>query len=55
MKNLFYKEGSYEEFINSYKDINNIDLLDSVKNQVSLILDEIKVSKDNALIAFSGK
>jgi histidinol dehydrogenase len=55
MKNLFYKEGSYEEFINSYKDINNIDLLDSVKNQVSLILDEIKVSKDNALIAFSKK
>ena len=55
MKNLFFKDNSFEDFVKNFDQTSTLISLEEVRNSVSLILKEIKLRKDDALISFSKK
>lgn len=55
MSDLFFKDNSFENFIENFDQTSTLASLEEVKDSVSLILKEIKSNKDNALISFSKK
>jgi histidinol dehydrogenase len=55
MSNLFFKDNSFEDFVENFDQASTLVSLEEVRNSVSLILKEIKLRKDDALISFSKK
>ena len=49
------QELSFEDFINNYESIDSVKSSEKLKREVTKILDEVKNSKDNALINLSKK
>ena len=49
------QELSFEDFINNYESIDSVESSEKLKREVTKILDEVKNSKDNALINLSKK
>ena len=49
------QELSFEDFINNYESIDSVKSSEKLKKEVTKILDEVKNSKDNALINLSKK
>ena len=49
------KELEFDDFINNYESSDPLKLSDEFKKQVTDILNEVKLSQDNALISFSKK
>lgn len=49
------QELSFEDFINNYESIDSVKSSEELKREVTKILDEVKNSKDNALINLSKK
>jgi len=49
------QELSFEDFINNYESIDSVKSSEKLKREVTMILDEVKNSKDNALINLSKK
>jgi len=47
------QELSFEDFINNYESIDSVKSSEKLKREVTKILDEVKNSKDNALINLS--
>ena len=55
MKKHPIQEISFEDFINNYESIDSVKSSEKLKREVTKILDEVKNSKDNALINLSKK
>ena len=55
MSDLFFKDNSFEDFVETFDKSSTLTSLEEVKAPVSLILKEIQSRKDDALIYFSKK
>ena len=55
MKRHLIQELSFEDFMNNYEAINPLKTSERLKKEVSKILEEVKLSEDEALINFSKK
>ena len=55
MKKGLMKELEFDDFISNYESSDPLKLSDEFKKQVTDILNEVKLSQDNALISFSKK
>ena len=55
MTRRLIQELSFEDFMNSYETINPLKTSERLKKEVSQILEEVKLSEDEALINFSKK
>ena len=55
MTRRLIQELSFEDFMNNYETINPLKTSERLKKEVSEILEEVKLSEDEALINFSKK